>query len=269
MLSIIITHHKTPILLKLCLKSIYRNLAGLKIEKEIFIADSETDLATREFITEMFPEAKFICFKENLGYAKIVNTGLRQAQGEFILILNADIIILGKAIEKMIDFMQAHPQIGIAGPQLLSFTNQIQDSCFRRPDFTGFVGFMVARRTFFGKTDWGKKRISQYLLSLYNLDLASWPVDWLQGSAMMISKKAKDIVGLMDERFFMYFEDTDWCRRFWQKGYEVVYLPQAQMAHYYYRASRKWGGFLDILLNKYTRLHIQSALKYFWKWRQA
>ena len=85
----------------------------------------------------------------------------------------------------------------------------------------------------------------------------------------MIRKKALEKVGLLDEEFFMYFEDADWCRRFWHNGYKVVYLPKAKMAHYYHRSSKKWGAFLDVFLNKYARTHIISALKYFWKYRHV
>jgi len=90
----------------------------------------------------------------------------------------------------------------------------------------------------------------------------------VQGSAMLVKKDLIDKIGLLDERFFMYFEDTDWCRRFRENGYKVVYLPDAQMSHYYHRASKKMGSILDILFNKYTRIHIQSSLKYFSKWKQ-
>ena len=269
MLSIIITHHQTPVLLKLCLKSIKESLSKTKIKREIFVVDSQANTEIQQQIKEKFPEVQFISFSENVGYAKIVNAGLKQAKGDYMLILNADIIILKDAIEKMLKFIQANSRVGIVGPQLLTFANQIQDSCFRQPDFFGFMGFTVARRTFFGKLNWGKKLINQFLFKPYDLGISSWPVDWLQGSAMLVSRKAVEKIGLWDERFFMYFEDTDWCRRFWKNGFEVVYLPQAQMAHYYYRSSKKWGGFLDIILNKYTRLHIQSAFKYFWKWRRA
>jgi len=85
---------------------------------------------------------------------------------------------------------------------------------------------------------------------------------------MFVRKKAIDKVGLMDERYFMYLEDTDWCRRFWQNNYEVIYLPSAKMSHYYYRVSKKWNSFLDVLFNKYARIHLISAFKYFWKWRK-
>jgi GT2 family glycosyltransferase len=270
MLSIVITHHRTPVLLKLCLKSIRETIGHFKYE--IIVVDSEGRPEDQEWIQEWFdklatkdfPGIKFISFAENVGYAKVVNAGLKQAQGEYVLILNADIIILKNAIERLLKFMEEHPRVGIVGPQLLTFTNLVQDSCFRFPT----LGTLIARRTFLGKLNWGRRKINQFLIRDWN-HLSIRKVDWLQGSAMLVRKTAIEKVGLMDERFFMYLEDADWCRRFWQNGWQVVYLPSAQMAHYYYRTSHKWGGFLDLLLNRYTRMHVISAVKYFWKWRKS
>ena len=260
MLSIIITHHRTPVLLKLCLKSIKENIG--QIEHEIIVVDSQAEPETQDLIKENFPLVRFVSFPNNVGYAKIVNKGIESSQGEYLLILNADIIVLKESINRLVEFIQNHSQVGLVGPQLLTFNNLIQNSCFCFPN----IGAIIARRTFLGKLNWGKKKINHFLMK--EEDFSSLKrVDWLQGSAMLVRKEAIKKVGLLDERFFMYLEDADWCRRFWQNSYEVVYLPTAQMAHYYYRTSKKWGGFLDIFLNKYTRLHLVSAVKYFWKWR--
>lgn len=261
MLSIIITHHQTLALLKLCLKSIKENIGAL--EHEVIVVDSQSKKSTRELIKEESPKVKIIHFSKNVGYAKIVNAGLKTAKGEYILILNADIIILKESISKMLEFIENHPEVGIVGPQLLTFSNQPQNSCFRFPS----LGVILARRTFLGKLKWGKKKLNEFLMESKNLSNPK-DVDWVQGSAMFVRQAAIKKIGLLDERFFMYFEDMDWCRRFWKNGYSIVYLPAAQMSHYYYRVSKKWGGFLDIFLNKYTRLHLISALKYFWKWRK-
>lgn len=260
MLSIIITHHQTPVLLKLCLKSIKENIG--QVEHEIIVADSQAQPETQDLIEEEFSSVRFVSFAKNVGYAKIVNEGIKKSQGEYLLILNADIIILKDSISRLLEFIQTHSQVGVVGPQLLTFSNSVQNSCFRFPD----IGAILARRTFFGRLSWGKNKINQFLINDWDR-LSSRKVDWLQGSAMLVQRQAVEKVGLLDERFFMYLEDADWCRRFWQNGYQVVYLPTAQMAHYYYRISKKWGGFLDVLLNKYTRLHLVSAFKYFWKWR--
>jgi len=260
MLSIIITHHRTPVLLKLCLKSIKENIGS--IEYEIIVVDSQSEQTTRNLIEEKFPEAQFIPFQKNVGYAKIVNAGIKACKGEYILILNADIISLRESIGRMLEFIQGHPEVGMVGPQLVTFSNKIQNSCFSFPT----IGAILSRRTFLGKLSWGKKKISQFLMDKQDLNSIK-EVDWVQGSTMLVSKEAIEKVGLMDERFFMYLEDADWCRRFWQNGYQIIYLPTVQMAHYYYRASKKWNGFLDIFFNKYTRIHLISAFKYFWKWR--
>jgi len=262
MLTIIITHHKTPILLKLCLKSILENIGD--IEYEIIIIDSQTETVVKDLIEEkIFNKIKLISFSKNTGYAKLVNAGIKVAKGNNILILNADILVLKGSIQTMIDFMKDNPQTGIIGPQLLTFSNQVQNSYFKFPT----IGAILARRTFLGKLKWGKGKLNKFLMQ--KEDSSHQKVDWVQGSAMLIRKEAINKVGLMDERYFMYLEDTDWCRRFWKNNYEVIYLPLAKMSHYYYRASKKWNSFLDVLFNRYTRIHLISAFKYFWKWRKS
>ena len=261
-LSIIITHHKTPELLYLCINSINKNVKNIKYE--IIVVDGESNDSAQEIIKYKWPEVKFISFKKNLGYSKIVNTGIKQVKGEYILVINADIIVLKDSILELLKFMKKNPDVGITAPQLLDFTNNIQASCFTKPS----LSTILARRTPLSKTEWGKKIINKFTISDWDRKSIK-EVDWVQGSAMMIRKEAIKKVGLWDERFFMYFEDADWCRRFWQNNYKVVYLPSAKMAHYYHRSSKKWGAFLDAILNKYARTHIVSAIKYFWKYRHA
>ncbi len=260
MISIIITHYKTPILLKLCLKSIYENIGNL--EHEIIIVDGESEKFSREMILEKFPQVEFIPFTKNVGYAKMTNAGIKKAKGEYLLILNADIMVLKNTIEKMLDYFEKNHEVGLVGPKLLAFNNQPQKSCFAFPT----IGTFFARRTFLGKLNWGKKRLNHFLLNNYDFSKPT-PVDWIQGSAMMTKKSLLEKIGLLDERFFMYLEDTDWCQRFWKNNLKVIYLPEAKMSHYYYRISKKWGGILDFFLNKYTRIHTLSALKYFLKYR--
>ena len=91
------------------------------------------------------------------------------------------------------------------------------------------------------------------------------PVDWVMGSALMMKKSTVDRVGMLDEAFFMYMEDVDWCRRMWEAGYKVMYYPDASAYHYHFQASKKRGNIVDALLNKYTRIHIKSAYIYFRK----
>ncbi len=260
-LSIIITHHKTPELLDLCLKSIKETVDN--INYEMIVVDSEFKEKTKELIEEKYPEIKFIPFEKNLGYSKIVNAGIREVKGDFVLILNADIIVLPNTILEMIKFIEGNPEIGILAPQLLDFTGNIQISSFNQPT----IKAVLARRTFFGKFNKGKKALENFLLGDWDRKTTR-EVSWVQGSAILARMEAVKKVGLFDEKFFMYFEDADWCRRFWENNYKVIYYPNAKMVHYYHRSSKKWGGLLDIFLNKYTRTHVISALKYFKKYNE-
>jgi len=224
--------------------------------------DSETEEETEAMIKDKFPEVVFLPFRKNTGYAKIVNVGLSKSQGDFLLVLNADIIVANDSLTKMIKFLEANPKIGVLGPQLLNFNGSIQESCFcfHRP-LTIFY-----RRTFLGKTPWGKRELDRFSMKDFDRRQTK-EVDWILGAAMMIRRQALLEVGQMDERFFLYFEDTDWCRRFRKNSWQVVYYPEAKMHHYHGRASKKTSALADIFINKYLWIHLASAMKYFWKWR--
>ncbi len=213
-------------------------------------------------INNDWPEVKFSLFKKNTGYANIVNVGLQKASGDYLLVLNADIIVEKDSLKKMMEYLSVNQKVGLLGPQLLNFNGTIQESCFR---FHRLLT-IVYRRTFLGKTGWGKKELDRFEMKDFD-HRSIREVDWLLGAAMMLKRQALKEVGFMDERFFLYFEDTDWCLRFWKKGWSVVYFPEAGMHHYHGRLSKKTRGVADLFFNKYTWIHIFSAMKYFWKYR--
>ncbi|MBI4708859.1 MAG: glycosyltransferase family 2 protein [Candidatus Portnoybacteria bacterium] len=260
-LSVLVTNYKTPEMLKLCLKSLKEALFNFE-SYEVFVLDAESGQDTQFVVKEHFPEFKLTPFKKNIGFRALVNEGLKISEGGYVLILNSDIIFTKGSIEKMIGYMQANQSIGILGPQLLNFDGSVQESCFR------FFGPLtaLARRTFFGKTSWGKKLMDKFLMKDFNHQEIR-DVDWIMGSAILVRRDAIGEVGPMDERFFMYFEDVDWCRRFWEKGFRVVYYPEARIYHYHLRVSKKYGGMLDIFLNRYLWIHIVSAVKYYLKYK--
>lgn len=261
-LSFVITHHRTPELLNLCLRSAKE--AAVDLEHEILLLDSEAQEETGEMIKSRWPEIKYFPFEKNTGYARIVNVGLRQARGEYVVILNADLVVEKDSLIKMLEYLAANQKVGLLGPQLLNFNGTVQESCFRFYR----LPTIIYRRTFLGKTAWGKKELSRFTMQDFDHQ-STKEVDLLMGAALMVRRQALTEVGLMDERFFLYFEDTDWCRRFWAKGWRVVYFPAARMHHYHGRLSKKTEGLADLFFNKYTWIHIISAIKYFWKWRKS
>lgn len=260
-LSIIITHYKTPQMLKLCLDSVKKESEGF--QREIILIDSESEEETQEMMKD-YPDVRSFFFEENTGYAKIVNVGLKESKGEFILIMNADIVAVEGSIKKLVSFLESHSEVGIAAPQLLNFNGSIQPSYFR---FHNWLT-IFCRRTFLSKTSLGKKELARFEMQDFD-GKSTKEVDWMLGAALMARRKAVDEVGLWDERFFLYFEDTDWERRFWENDWKVLYFPEARMYHYHGRVSKKAGGLKDLLINPYVWVHISSAVKYFWKYKNS
>lgn len=256
-LSIIVVNFKNPALLRLCLKSVQRSL-GAHTEHETIVVDVASSIATRSVAKEEFPLVKLLSFNENIGYTKGVNEGLKAAQGSYTLILNPDIVPLKNSVEKMLEYIESHQEIGMLGPRLLNFDGSPQNSCFRF--YTPLT--VLYRRSFLGKLPFSKKILDRFLMK--DLDLSKTiEADWIMGSALMASKKAINNVGMLDENLFMYMSDVDWAKRFWKNGYKVVYFPEAQMYHYHQRSSK--GGVLDLLFKKEARWHFKDAIKYFSK----
>lgn len=259
-LSIIVTSYKNPSVLKLCLESLRKNI--LCGNFEILVLDSSTEEDTRMMMREDFSDIKFFPHDENLGFAKLVNRGLKEAKGKFILILNADIIIEKKSADLLLERLKSDPATGLIGPKLLNFDGKVQSSCFRF--YTPLI--ILYRRTTLGKLGFAKRKTDRFLYKDRDLG-KSQEVDWLMGSAMMTTREAAGKIGPMEETFgFMYFEDVDWCRRFWKEGYKVVYFPHAGMFHYHGKGSASQSALGAIFFNKLAREHIKSALKYFWKY---
>ncbi|OGI25503.1 MAG: hypothetical protein A3J76_03605 [Candidatus Moranbacteria bacterium RBG_13_45_13] len=259
-LSIIVTSYKNPSVLRLCLEALKKNV--LCQNYEILVLDSATEEDTETMMREDFPDVSFFPFEKNLGFPRLVNHGLKYAKGDYILILNADIIIEKKSADILMEQLKADPSVGIVGPRLLNFDGKIQFSCFRF--YT--LPVILYRRTFLGKFGFARRKIDKFLYKDKDLEKPQ-EVDWLMGSAMMTSRRACDIVGPMEEKFgFMYFEDVDWCRRFWEKGFKVVYCPYVKMFHYHGKGSAGQSALGAVLFNRLTREHVKSAAKYFRKY---
>lgn len=268
-LSIILINYKTPSLLKQCIKSIQKN--SPKLDYEIIVVDNNSNDGTVEMIEESFMynyknekinNIELILNNQNLGFPKAVNQAVKKSRGRYILLLNPDITILENSLEQMIDYMEKNTQIAVIGPKLINPNGTIQESCFSR--FTT-LQIVLYRRTWLGKSKRGQKTLSNFTMKSWDHS-CSREVAWILGSCMLVRKAAIENVGIMDERFFMYLEDVDWCRRFWKAGYKVLYYPDVKMVHYYARASASESGLFKAIFNKQTRIHINSAIKFFIKY---
>jgi len=263
-LSIIINHYKTPDVLKMCIDSATKYVAG--IEHELIVTDSETERPVKEEITKLYPDVIFLEHKRNVGFSKIVNDAIDIAHGEMLFIINADIVFKNnESLEKMMRYLEENDDVGIVGPKLFNIDYSFQHTYFR--EYTPLT--ILSRRTFFSKTNIGKKEVCRFTYCEYGIIEEPKEVGWLMGSAYLVKKDVLEKFGkkVFDDRFFMYFEDVDLCRRMRALGYKVVYFPAAEFTHYHKRASHSGKGGFDILTNKMTRVHIVSYLKYIWKYK--
>jgi len=261
-LTIAINGYKSPELLKLCLRSIFEKLENTSLDFEVIVTDSATEEDTEMLVREEFPTVRFFPFKENVGFKTLINTSIHEAKGEYIFLINSDIVLSQDAVPNMLEYMRKHPDIGLLAPKQLNINGSFQQSCYRfyRPET------ILYRRTFLSRFAFAKKHLRWFTMSDYDLTKPQ-DVDWVIGSAMFVSQKSIEKVGDMDDRFFMYMEDVDWCRRFWEQKQRVVYYPDAFVYHYHAKGSARGGFFSSLLFNKLTWYHIESALYYFLKYR--
>jgi len=266
--SVTVNHYRSPHMLKLALGYVKAWQAQYEKEHgegttEIIVTDSATIGETREMMAADFPDVVFLTDPKNIGFGRSVNRALERASGDFIFMMNADFVIpRPKELDTLIEYLKAHLEVGIVGPRLLNFDESDQPSAFRF--YTPLM--ILLRRSPLGRTPWGKKKVAEFTLAhCTTLRSEPTPVDWLMGSALLTRKEYLARVGLFDERFFMYMEDSDLCRRFWEAGLKVIYYPHSVMYHFHGKASKSKNPF-GAILNKYARIHIVSAIKYFRKY---
>ncbi|MGY5882429.1 glycosyltransferase family 2 protein [Modestobacter lacusdianchii] len=261
--AVIVTHYKSVPALRASLESI-RDVADLSAT-EVVVADSEVQAGTEAVVAEILPDATFIGFTDDVGYAVSVNAGLEVTQAPYVLILNADVRISPGMIDALVNALEEDDRLGLVSPVLRYDDGTLQDSAFRfyRPTTIAY------RRTRLGRTPWGRRALGRFSapsrLVEQEIDRpGGQPIrtDWVLGAAVLVRRAAFATVGTADTRYWMYFEDVDWCLRMWQAGWEVAVVPTAQAHHTYGRASRGKGP-RALLNNQMARVHLRSALKFF------
>jgi hypothetical protein len=257
-LSIIYINYNTRGLLKQSLKHLY--LMKPALDFEIIVVDNNSKDGSAKMVRDFFPKVKLIEAKENLGYARGANAGFAAASGHYAAIFNPDIFISAGSLETIVNFLDANPGVALVGPKLTNPDGSLQYSCYRYPK----VYTPIFRRSFLGNTFLGKKELDRYMMRDYDHE-ETRDVDWLLGGALVGRTSVLKSMGFFDERFFLYFEDTDLGRRLKESGHKSVYLPAAKMIHLHRRESADFT-LLRSLLNKTTRVHIKSAIKYFLKY---
>jgi len=194
---------------------------------EIIVADNASTDGTPELIAQSFPSINLIRNSGNLGFAKGNNIALERCSGEYIALINPDVKVLPGCIERMMETLQSHPDIGLLGPRMLERDALVHRSTMRFPTVWNCFCNAVALDIVFSRF----RFFSGYLMRDFQFDKTT-EVEILNGWFWMTRRKALLEVGGLDERFFMYGEDMDWSRRFKNAKWKNVYLAEASSIHY-------------------------------------
>lgn len=212
-------------LLEDCLESLY---AHTRLPFEVIVVDNGSNDGVQTLLAERFPEVRLIQNPQNDGYTRPMNQALQAARGKYLLQLNPDTLILSGALDRLVAFLDERPEVGIAGPKVLNRDGSMQKPCRRgesRP-WAVFTYFLGLWRLFPDS-----KLFGGYLLNYLPEDETN-PVDGVSGSCMLIRRAVVEQIGYLDERFFAYQEDADYCYRARQAGWQIYYYPGAQIVHY-------------------------------------
>lgn len=230
--SVIIVNWNTRQLLLECLDSLL--ICGTDCRLEIILVDNGSEDGSVEAVKDRFPGVHVIANGTNLGFAKANNIGIRHASGRYLCLVNSDVKVRKGCIDALVHYMDANHGIGMAGPRILNPDLSIQDSCRRFPSLwtnlvvsIGLDKMFPDSRVFYGEHMF-------FFSHQQALD-----TDYIAGCFMLVRRETIDQVGLMDERFFIYQEEVDWCKRIWDGGWKVTFFPGAEAIHHHGASSSR------------------------------
>ena len=224
----------------------------------VIVVDHASDARAADALSSDFPAVRFLRVEANEGFAAGVNRGVREAHGPFVLLLNPDCVVEPATCATLVEWMRAHPDVGAAGPRIHNANGTLQATARRFPDLTTGIA---------GRSSWLTRVLPRNPLSRHNLlarQDASSPiaVDWVSGACLIARRDAFDAIGGMDEGFFLYWEDADFCRRLGEAGWRTVYVPSTAVTHVGGRSSRHSA---TASLEAFHR----SAFRLYWKHSSA
>jgi GT2 family glycosyltransferase len=223
--SVIIVNWNTKQLLRDCISSVYEHSDD--IDYEIIVIDNASTDGSTEMVKADFPQVVLIENPDNRGFATANNQGIAIAKGRYVLLLNSDTVVLNDAIANTVRFADENPKTAVIGCRVLNPDKTLQRTCFMYPSVfnmllsSTYLYKLFPKNRFFGReqmTWWDRDDIRR--------------VDVVTGCYMLVRQDAIEQVGMMDENFFMYGEETDWCYRFQKSGWEVMFAPVGEIIHF-------------------------------------
>jgi len=208
------------------LQECLRKLTTEKDPYPVIVVDNASTDGTAETVARDFSVAGLIKNSKNLGFAAGCNQGIRACTSDFILLLNPDTLLERDALQKLVDLMRAQPDVGACGPRILNPDGSLQPSCRQFPT----LGAMITDELGFGRLFPHSRRLAKYRMHGWEHNETA-TVDQLMGACLLLRRSALEHLGLLDERFFLYFEEVDLCLRLQQAGWRVVFVADAMVTH--------------------------------------
>lgn len=223
--SIVIVAWNVKNLLHECLKSVFEQTRD--IEFEVVYVDNASSDGSVEMVADEFTGVRIIKNEQNAGFIKANNQAIPQCKGRYVLLLNSDTVVLDNAIAKMVRFADTHTDSAVVGCKVLNPDKTLQRTCFMFPSALNMLLSATYLYKIFPKNRFfGRERMTWWDFN----DVRE--VETVCGCCSLVRKEAIDLVGLMDERYFVYGDDPDWCYRFKKAGWKVMYTPEPQIIHY-------------------------------------
>lgn len=222
--TIAIVNYNTKDFLDKCLSSIYR--FGSKYDFEVIVVDNNSDDGSVQMVRNNYPDVKLIVNSKNIGYTAAANQSIKLTNSDFLILLNSDTVVFEGSIDRIIEYLKNNTEVGVVGPKIIDPSGNAHLSCRRFPSFKEaamhvLVGIFWPRNPY--------TRRYKMMDFDHNKEVK---IDWVSGACMGLRRRALDEVGLFDERYYMYVEDLDLCKRMWNAGWEVRYFPRATVVHY-------------------------------------
>lgn len=269
-LTLIILNYNTPDLVAACLNSITQfHLSKTKVKTSVVVVDNASSDDSVAILKKKFKWVEFIETGKNVGFAGGNNVALSRSKTQYNMLLNSDTVLVENSnLDALVEYMEAHPQVAVITPKVVLSDGKI-DYASHRGEPTPWAAF-----TYFSKLSklfpaW--KLFADYHQTYKDLN-SIHEIDACSGAAMLVRKSAMDKVGTLDEAFFMYAEDLDWCLRFRQAGYQIVYNPESVIIHHKYQsglshnnqqvAKKTNAYFYDTMLQYYDK-HYRKRYPFF------
>jgi len=224
-ISVLIVNWNACAYLRDCLKSIRQTSAGRV--REIIVVDNASTDGSLEMVAREFPEVEVVRLAENLGFARGNNAALKLASGAYFALINSDVVVHPGCFAQLSGFLASHPRVGLVGPKVLGRDGDVQQTCGRLPNVWNTVCRFAALDKVFPR--W--PLFSGFQTRHWDHDRSA-EVEMLSGCFWVARRTAVEQVGELDDSFFFYAEDMDWCKRFLNAGWKLVYVPQATATHF-------------------------------------